>query len=151
MSAISPKFQGDVHREAVRSGRNKSYAVGCINPTVGNLTALCASAVIPGRLALTSYIIAYAFVHDDSKRPISLNLLKRLTEVYSHYGKANNKLTEGLNGNKDVRLSQNDMRRQLKDKMSQGLLKIDKGQGHKILRLWKEMSNVFIEIGDLNF
>ncbi|OGE51112.1 hypothetical protein PENARI_c014G12049 [Penicillium arizonense] len=58
--------QGDGHREAVRSGNNKSYAVGYINPTVGNLTSLGASAAIPGRLALTSYIIEYAVVHDDS-------------------------------------------------------------------------------------
>lgn len=70
------RSQGDAHREAVRSGKNKSYAVGYINPTVGNLTSLCASAAIPGRLALTSYIIEYAFVHDDSKRPFSLNCLK---------------------------------------------------------------------------
>jgi lysophospholipid acyltransferase (LPLAT)-like uncharacterized protein len=59
-------------------------------------------------------------------------------------------LTEGLKGNKDVRLSQNDMRGQLQDKMAQGLLEIAKEQGHKILRLWKERSNVFVEIRDLN-
>lgn len=59
--------QGRVHAHAIRTRSDKSYAVGCINPTVGNFTALCASEAIPDRLALISYIVEYAYVHDDSK------------------------------------------------------------------------------------
>ena len=43
----------------------KSYAVGCINPIVGNFTALCACEAIPDRLALTTYMVEYAYIHDD--------------------------------------------------------------------------------------
>ena len=44
---------------------HKSYAVGCINPIVGNFTALCACEAIPDRLALTTYMVEYAYIHDD--------------------------------------------------------------------------------------
>lgn len=60
--------QGTAHVAAIRSGSNKNYAVGCINPTVGNFTALCAVEAISERLALISYIVEYAYVHDDRKR-----------------------------------------------------------------------------------
>lgn len=68
--------QGRAHADAVRNRSNKSYAVGCINPTVGNFTALCASEAIPERLALISYIVEYAYVHDDGKIFATLELLK---------------------------------------------------------------------------
>ncbi|CAI7570906.1 unnamed protein product, partial [Penicillium bialowiezense] len=51
--------------DALRNSNQKSYAVGCINPTVGNFTALCASEAIPERLALTTYMVEYAYIHDD--------------------------------------------------------------------------------------
>lgn len=50
--------------------RNKdvsSYAVGCINPVVGNFTALCACEALSDRLALTTYMVEYAYIHDDGK------------------------------------------------------------------------------------
>lgn len=57
---------------AARAGatRNKdvsSYAVGCINPIVGNFTALCACEALSDRLALTTYMVEYAYIHDDGK------------------------------------------------------------------------------------
>lgn len=52
---------------AVRNQAQKSYAVGCINPIVGNFTALCACEAIPERLALTTYMVEYAYIHDDGK------------------------------------------------------------------------------------
>ncbi|KAJ5323826.1 hypothetical protein N7476_002426 [Penicillium atrosanguineum] len=137
--------QGDVHAKAVRSGSNKSYAVGCINPTVGNFTALCASEAIPDRLALISYIVEYAYVHDDV-----IEYAEKKTE--SQLWEANNQLMEGLNDNGDTRLStRNNVRRQLQAKMATELLEIDKEQGKEILRLWKEMSSVFVGIRDLEF
>ena len=48
-----------------RNEEHKSYAVGCINPTAGNFTALCACECMPERLGLITYIVEYAFVHDD--------------------------------------------------------------------------------------
>lgn len=52
------------------SARNKSHtsnAVGYINPVVGNFTALCACEAIPSRLALTTYMVEYAYIHDDGR------------------------------------------------------------------------------------
>lgn len=52
------------------ANRNKdvtSYAVGCINPIVGNFTALCACEARSDRLALTTYMVEYAYIHDDGK------------------------------------------------------------------------------------
>lgn len=52
----------------VNATRNKavsSYAVGCINPVVGNFTALCACEALTERLALTTYMVEYAYIHDD--------------------------------------------------------------------------------------
>lgn len=46
---------------------HKSYAVGCINSFAGNFTALCAAEAKPERLALTTYMIEYAYIHDDGK------------------------------------------------------------------------------------
>lgn len=42
-------------------------------------------------------------------------------------------------------------RRQLQAKMAVELLDLDKVQGQEVLRLWKEMSDVFVEIRDLDF
>lgn len=53
--------------DAARNATTKSYAVGCINPTVGNFTALCACEALPDRLALTTYMVEYAYIHDDGK------------------------------------------------------------------------------------
>ena len=53
--------------DAARNVLTKSYAVGCINPVVGNFTALCACEAIPERLALTTYMVEYAYIHDDGK------------------------------------------------------------------------------------
>lgn len=64
-------FLGSSAAARADSSRNKSnvsYAVGCIDPVVGNFTALCACEAIPGRLALTTYIVEYAYIHDDGKR-----------------------------------------------------------------------------------
>jgi hypothetical protein len=55
------------------ASRNKdvhSYAVGCINPVVGNFTALCACEALSERLALTTYMVEYAYIHDDGKNQI---------------------------------------------------------------------------------
>lgn len=51
--------------DAARNSTTKSYAVGCINPVVGNFTALCACEALPDRLALTTYMVEYAYIHDD--------------------------------------------------------------------------------------
>lgn len=51
--------------DSERNKDHKSYAVGCINPLVGNFTALCASEALPERLALTTYMVEYAYIHDD--------------------------------------------------------------------------------------
>lgn len=51
--------------DAERNKNHKAYAVGCINPTVGNFTALCAAEALPERLALTTYMVEYAYIHDD--------------------------------------------------------------------------------------
>lgn len=42
-------------------------------------------------------------------------------------------------------------RRQLQAKMAVEMLDLDIVQGKECLRLWKEMSDVFVEIRDLNF
>lgn len=54
--------------DSARNKSNTSYAVGCINPVVGNFTALCACEAIPERLALTTYMVEYAYIHDDGER-----------------------------------------------------------------------------------
>jgi len=53
--------------DSVRNQGHKSYAVGCINPVAGNFAALCACEAVPGRLALTTYMIEYAYIHDDGE------------------------------------------------------------------------------------
>jgi hypothetical protein len=39
---------------------------------------------IPERLALISYIVEYAYVHDDRKKPIMLQSFNQPTKYYSH-------------------------------------------------------------------
>ncbi|CAG7927668.1 unnamed protein product [Penicillium olsonii] len=137
--------QGAAYTAAVRSRRNKSYAVGCINPTVGNLVALCAVEAIPERLALAAYIIEYGFVHDDLIEYAEANPETELSE-------ANNQLIEGIEGNGSVKLStRSNVKRQMQAKMATELLSVYHEQGQVILRLWKEMSDVFVDIKDLNF
>lgn len=53
--------------DSIRNQGHKSYAVGCINPIAGNFAALCACEAIPDRLALITYMIEYAYIHDDGK------------------------------------------------------------------------------------
>lgn len=52
---------------AKRNVANKSYAVGCMNPAVGNFTAVCAAEALPERLWISAYMIEYSYVHDDGK------------------------------------------------------------------------------------
>jgi hypothetical protein len=54
--------------DSIRNQGHKCYAVGCINPVAGNFAALCACEAVPDRLALTTYMIEYAYIHDDGKK-----------------------------------------------------------------------------------
>ncbi|KAF9241499.1 hypothetical protein DTO013E5_8798 [Penicillium roqueforti] len=100
---------------------------------------------IPKRLALISYIIKYTYVHDDL---IEYAEEKRESELY----KANKQLTEGLEEYGDGKLStRSNLKRQMQAKMATELLEFDLEQGQVILRLWKEMSDVFVDIRDLDF
>lgn len=60
-----------VTKVATTRDQGKVYAVtsaiGSINPTAGNFTALCLCEALPDRLALTSYMIEYAYIHDDGR------------------------------------------------------------------------------------
>lgn len=53
--------------DVIRNQAHKSYAVGSINATVGNFTALCLSDALPDRLAMVSYMVEYAYIHDDGQ------------------------------------------------------------------------------------
>lgn len=64
-SVKSTSYTLTVFEDSERNKAHKSYAVGCINPIVGNLTALCASEALAERLALTTYMVEYAYIHDD--------------------------------------------------------------------------------------
>lgn len=64
---------------AARNTSTKSYAVGCINPVVGNFMALCACEAIPDRLALTTYMIEYAYIHDDGRTDPTAKSVQTLT------------------------------------------------------------------------
>ena len=55
----------DARASANRNKDVSSYAVGCINPVVGNFTALCACEALDDRLGLTTYMVEYAYIHDD--------------------------------------------------------------------------------------
>lgn len=74
------------------------------------------------------------------------NRLKKLLE-------ANRQLMEGLTLDGKVSAGSKDhvTRRQLQAKMVMELMEMDKEQAKKCLRLWKEMSDVFVEIRDMDF
>ncbi|KAJ4253874.1 geranylgeranyl pyrophosphate synthetase [Fusarium torreyae] len=139
--------------KAARAGadRNKdvsSYAVGCINPVVGNFTALCACEALPERLALTTYMVEYAYIHDDV-----IEYAENKDE--SQLQEANHQLMEGLTLGGDTgrgsRSKDHVKRRQLQAKMVMELMEVDKHQAKETLRLWKEMSDVFVQIRDMKF
>ncbi|KAK8006183.1 fusicoccadiene synthase [Apiospora marii] len=101
------------------ANRNKdvtSYAVGCINPVVGNFTALCACEARSDRLALTTYMVEYAYIHDDV-----------------------------------IEYAENKGESELQAKMVMELMDVDKTKAKECLRLWREMSDVFVQIRDLKF
>lgn len=60
---------------------------------------------------------------------------------------------EGLSLDGDLKTGTKEhvKRRQLQAKMVVELINIDKEHGRECLRLWKEMSGVFVQIRDLNF
>ncbi|KZF21949.1 terpenoid synthase [Xylona heveae TC161] len=64
----------------------------------------------------------------------------------------NQELVEGLL-DEEVKAGGKDhvRRRQLQAKMAVEMMEMDKEQGLECLRLWKEMSDVFVQIRDLNF
>ncbi|KAM0347287.1 hypothetical protein ACHAPU_004806 [Fusarium lateritium] len=132
--------------------RNKdvySYAVGCINPVAGNFTALCACEALSERLALTTYMIEYAYIHDDViEYAENKDESKKLQD-------ANRQLMEGLTLGADTgrgtKSKDQVKRRQLQAKMVMELMEVDKEQAKETLRLWKEMSEVFVQIRDMEF
>ncbi|KAF7188102.1 Ophiobolin F synthase [Pseudocercospora fuligena] len=65
----------------------------------------------------------------------------------------NRELFEGLDfdDKPPASVKQNTKRKQLQAKMAVDLMDIDREQGLEVLRLWKEMADVFVEIRDLNF
>ncbi|KAK6084429.1 polyprenyl synthetase [Seiridium cupressi] len=132
--------------DSIRNRNHTSYAVGCINPVVGNFTALCACEAIPDRLALTTYMVEYAYIHDDVIEYAENKDESKLWET-------NKELTEGLTLGEEVGTGTKDhvRRRQLQAKMAVELMDIDKVQGKECLRLWKEMSDVFVQIRELKF
>ncbi|KAJ4007490.1 geranylgeranyl pyrophosphate synthetase [Fusarium irregulare] len=127
------KSSKDARAGADRNKDVHSYAVGCINPVVGNFTALCACEALSDRLALTTYMVEYAYIHDD----------------------ANEQLMEGLtldgDTNRGPKSKDHVQRRQLQAKMVMELMEVDKEQAKETLRLWKEMSDVFVQIRDMKF
>lgn len=66
---------------------------------------------------------------------------------------ANRQLIEGLTLDGEVSAGSKDhvRRRQLQAKMVMELMEVDKEQAKKCLRLWKEMSEVFVQIRDMDF
>ncbi|CAI6340763.1 unnamed protein product [Periconia digitata] len=133
----------------VNATRNKavsSYAVGCINPVVGNFTALCACEALSDRLALTTYMVEYAYIHDDVIEYSEIQDESQLVET-------NQQLMKGLSLHTGASSSSKDevKRRQLHAKMIMELMEVDKDQAAECLRLWKEMSDVFVQIRDMKF
>ncbi|KAF5679617.1 terpenoid synthase [Fusarium heterosporum] len=137
--------------------RNKdvhSYAVGCINPVVGNFTALCACEALSERLALTTYMVEYAYIHDDVIEYAENKDESKVLTV-ENLQNANQELMEGLTLGKDTargsKSKDHVKRRQLQAKMVMELMEVDKDQAKETLRLWKEMSDVFVQIRDMKF
>ncbi|RBQ68210.1 hypothetical protein FVER14953_21058 [Fusarium verticillioides] len=142
------KSSNDARAGADRNKDVHSYAVGCINPVVGNFTALCACEALSDRLALTTYMVEYAYIHDDV-----IEYSERKDESYLQ--KANKQLMEGLTLEGDTsrgpKSKDHVQRRQLQAKMVMELMEVDKEQAKETLRLWKEMSEVFVQIRDMKF
>ncbi|UZP36774.1 hypothetical protein NXS19_004590 [Fusarium pseudograminearum] len=142
------KSSNDARAAADRNKDVHSYAVGCINPVVGNFTALCACEALSDRLALTTYMVEYAYIHDDV-----IEYSDKKDE--SHLQKANEQLMEGLTLAGDTshgpKSKDHVQRRQLQAKMVMELMEVDKEQAKETLRLWKEMSAVFVQIRDMKF
>ncbi|KAI1765276.1 isoprenoid synthase domain-containing protein [Hypoxylon sp. FL1150] len=136
----------DARAGASRNKNVSSYAVGCINPVVGNFTALCACEGLSDRLALTTYMVEYAYIHDDV---IEYSEKKDESQLIV----ANRQLMEGLTLEGEVGEGSKDhvRRRQLQAKMVMELMEADKEQAKECLRLWKEMSDVFVQIRDMAF
>ncbi|KAF2165560.1 hypothetical protein M409DRAFT_24413 [Zasmidium cellare ATCC 36951] len=132
--------------DSERNKSHKSYAVGCINPVVGNFTALCASEALPERLTLTTYMVEYAYIHDDVIEYAEDKTEEKLQE-------ANRELVEGLDMDDEgvTGTKAHIKRRQLQAKMAVELIDMDRDKGLECLRLWKEMSHVFVSIRDVNF
>ncbi|KAI1175872.1 isoprenoid synthase domain-containing protein [Nemania sp. FL0916] len=136
----------EARADADRNKDVSSYAVGCINPIVGNFTALCACEALPERLALTTYMVEYAYIHDDVIEYSANKDKSKLVEANTQLMEGLTMETKGGTGSKDQV-----KRRQLQAKMVMELMEIDKEQAQECLRLWKEMSNVFVEIRDMKF
>lgn len=78
--------------------------------------------------------------------------MRLLTSHILQLNKANKQLTEGLEEYGNGQLStRSNVKRQMQAKMATELLEFDQEQGQVILRLWKEMSKVFVNIRDLDF
>ncbi|KAF7186012.1 Ophiobolin F synthase [Pseudocercospora fuligena] len=132
--------------DSERNKSHKSYAVGCINPLVGNFTALCASEALPERLALTTYMVEYAYIHDDVIEYAEDKTEEKLQEANRELVEGLDLDDEGVSGTKA-----HIKRRQLQAKMAVELIDLDREKGLECLRLWKEMSDVFVSIRDVNF
>lgn len=65
----------------------------------------------------------------------------------------NRELTEGLDETETLNngTKKHVRRRHLQAKMAVEMMDIDREQGQECLRLWKEMSEVFVQIRDLDF
>ena len=60
-------------------------------------------------------------------------------------------LTLGGDSGRGTRSKDHVKRRQLQAKMVMELMEVDKHQAKETLRLWKEMSDVFVQIRDMKF
>lgn len=84
----------------------------------------------------------------DTKGRLSMQKLMPL-----QLQETNRHLVEGLDLD-DTEATQtkgHSRRKQLQAKMAVELIELDRPQGLKCLRLWKEMSDVFVQIRDINF
>ncbi|KAI9710434.1 MAG: hypothetical protein M1828_002164 [Chrysothrix sp. TS-e1954] len=90
---------------------------------------------------MTSYMVEYAYIHDDENKNQS-----QLSET-------SRELSEGLSLEGDLKhgTMAHVKRRELQARMAVKVMDIDKEKGRETLRLWKEMSEVFVQIRDLEF
>lgn len=103
-------------------------------------------------------VIEYAENKDESKVNNTQCLEIILEKQYLTHQKlqeSNNQLMEGLTLGGDVgrgsKSKDHVKRRQLQAKMVMELMEVDKEQAKETLRLWKEMSEVFVQIRDMKF